>query len=52
MKQGELVEFVLQSDDTDHGFKISSAAIDVAIPPVERVKFASASSHGEGNVSI
>ena len=32
VKQGELVEFVLTSDDTDHGFKISAAGIDVAIP--------------------
>jgi cytochrome c oxidase subunit 2 len=34
VKQGQLVEFVLESDDTDHGFKIPSAGIDVAIPPV------------------
>jgi len=33
LKQGQLVEFVLISDDTDHGFKIPSASIDVAIPP-------------------
>ena len=33
VKQGQLVEFVLESDDTDHGFKIPSAGIDVAIPP-------------------
>ena len=43
VKQGELVEFVLQSDDTDHGFKISLAGIDVAIPPIgkgeARVRF-------------
>ena len=32
VKQGELVEFVLSSDDTDHGFRIPSAGIDVAIP--------------------
>ncbi len=32
VKQGELVEFVLTSDDTDHGFKIPAAGIDVAIP--------------------
>jgi len=32
VKQGELVEFVLSSDDTDHGFKIPAAGIDVAIP--------------------
>jgi cytochrome c oxidase subunit 2 len=33
VKQGQLVEFVLESDDTDHGFKIPSTGIDVAIPP-------------------
>ena len=32
VKQGELVEFVLSSDDTDHGFKITAAGIDIAIP--------------------
>jgi len=32
VKQGELVEFVLISDDTDHGFKIPAAGIDIAIP--------------------
>jgi cytochrome c oxidase subunit 2 len=36
LKQGELVEFVLTSDDTDHGFRIPSAGIDVAIPPSGR----------------
>ena len=36
LKQGQLVEFVLISDDTDHGFKIPSASIDVAIPPQSR----------------
>ena len=36
LKQGELVEFVLTSDDTDHGFKIAAAGIDVAIPPQGR----------------
>lgn len=36
LKQGELVEFVLTSDDTDHGFRIPSAGIDVAIPPIGR----------------
>jgi cytochrome c oxidase subunit II len=34
VKQGQLLELVLESDDTDHGFKIPSANIDVAIPPV------------------
>ena len=33
VKQGELIEFVLTSDDTDHGFRITEAGIDVAIPP-------------------
>ena len=33
LKLGETVEFVLTSDDTDHGFKVPSAGIDVAIPP-------------------
>ena len=32
VKEGELVELVLSSDDTDHGFKIPAAGIDVAIP--------------------
>lgn len=32
VKQGELVEFVLSSDDTDHGFRIVGAGIEVAIP--------------------
>jgi cytochrome c oxidase subunit 2 len=32
VKQGALIEFVLTSDDTDHGFRIPSAGIDVAIP--------------------
>lgn len=32
VRQGELIEFVLTSDDTDHGFRIPSAGIDVAIP--------------------
>lgn len=36
VKQGELVEFVLTSDDTDHGFRITVAGIDVAIPPQGR----------------
>jgi len=33
VKQGQLIEFVLVSDDTDHGFKIVGTTIDVAIPP-------------------
>ena len=32
VKQGQVIEFVLTSDDTDHGFRIPSAGIDVAIP--------------------
>lgn len=32
VKQGELVEFVLTSDDTDHGFRIPGTTIDVALP--------------------
>ncbi|MBI3467620.1 MAG: cupredoxin domain-containing protein [Planctomycetes bacterium] len=32
VKQGSLVELVLTSDDTDHGFRIPGANIDVAIP--------------------
>jgi cytochrome c oxidase subunit II len=36
LKQGELVEFVLVSDDTDHGFHIPAAAVQVAIPPSGR----------------
>ncbi|MBI4908551.1 MAG: cupredoxin domain-containing protein [Acidobacteria bacterium] len=32
VKQGELIEFVLTSDDTDHGFRIPGIGIDVAIP--------------------
>jgi cytochrome c oxidase subunit 2 len=36
LKQGQTVELVLVSDDTDHGFKIAAAGIDVAIPPSGR----------------
>lgn len=32
VKQGELIEFIISSDDTDHGFRIPAAGIDVAIP--------------------
>ena len=46
LKQGEVVEFILTSDDTDHGFRIPEAGIDVAIPPQSkgelRVKFVAA----------
>jgi cytochrome c oxidase subunit II len=33
LKEGETVEFVLTSEDTDHGFHVPTAGIDVAIPP-------------------
>ena len=33
LKQGQVVEFVIVSDDTDHGFRIPGTGIDVAIPP-------------------
>ena len=33
LKEGETVEFVLTSEDTDHGFHVPAAGIDVAIPP-------------------
>ncbi|MEX2260564.1 MAG: cupredoxin domain-containing protein [Bryobacteraceae bacterium] len=36
VKRGDLVEFVLTSDDTDHGFRIPEAGIEVAIPPQRR----------------
>jgi cytochrome c oxidase subunit 2 len=36
VREGQLIEFVLTSDDTDHGFKIPGTAIDVAIPPAGR----------------
>jgi cytochrome c oxidase subunit 2 len=32
LKQGMLVEFVVTSDDTDHGFRIPAAGIDAAVP--------------------
>jgi cytochrome c oxidase subunit 2 len=32
VKQGDLVELVISSDDTDHGFRIPAAGIDAAIP--------------------
>ncbi len=32
LKEGMVAEFVITSDDTDHGFRIPSAGIDVAIP--------------------
>ena len=36
LQQGQTVEFVLSSEDTDHGFRIPGAGIDVAIPPQGR----------------
>ena len=32
LKQGMVVEFVITSEDTDHGFRIPGAKIDAAIP--------------------
>jgi cytochrome c oxidase subunit 2 len=32
VKQGSEVEFVVTSDDTDHGFRIPAAGIDGAVP--------------------
>jgi cytochrome c oxidase subunit 2 len=32
LKQGTVVEFVITSEDTDHGFRIPAANIDAAIP--------------------
>ena len=32
LKQGQEVEFVITSEDTDHGFRIPAANIDGAIP--------------------
>ena len=32
LKQGMTVEFVITSEDTDHGFRIPKANIDAAIP--------------------
>src|SRR6266478_1742902 len=32
LKQGDLVEFVLSSEDTDHGFRIHDANVDLTIP--------------------
>ncbi len=33
VKKGSLVEIVLRSEDTDHGFRLESANIDKIIPP-------------------
>lgn len=32
VKQGQLVELVISSDDTDHGFRLPAAGVDAAIP--------------------
>lgn len=32
LKQGSVVEFVITSEDTDHGFRIPGTGIDAAIP--------------------
>src|SRR6185369_6489832 len=44
VRKGSIVELVITSDDTDHGFRIPRANIDVAIPQrgkgEVRVKFA------------
>jgi cytochrome c oxidase subunit 2 len=32
VKQGDLVEFVISSDDTGHGFRVPGTPIDIAIP--------------------
>lgn len=36
VKQGQLIEIVLTSDDTDHGFRMTGSGIDIAIPPQGR----------------
>ena len=33
VKKGSLVEIILRSEDTDHGFRLESANIDKIIPP-------------------
>ena len=32
VQEGQLIEFVLSSEDTSHGFRIQDTAIEVAIP--------------------
>jgi cytochrome c oxidase subunit II len=32
LKQGDDVEFVITSEDTDHGFRLAAAGIDATIP--------------------
>lgn len=36
VRQGELVELILSSEDTGHGFRIPSAGVDLTIPPQNR----------------
>lgn len=33
VKQGALVEFVIRSEDTDHGFRLDAANINEMVPP-------------------
>jgi len=53
VKQGDLVELVVSSDDTDHGFRVPAAGIDAAIPQQGkgevRVRFI-AGDEGSGSV--
>ena len=38
IRQGELVEFILTSEDTGHGFRIPSAGVDLTIPAQNRAE--------------
>jgi len=33
LKEGEAVEFVVVSEDTEHGFRVPTAGIDAIVPP-------------------
>jgi cytochrome c oxidase subunit II len=33
VKEGETVDFVVMSEDTEHGFRVPGAGIDATIPP-------------------
>ena len=33
IKQGALVELVIQSEDTDHGFRLDAANVNATVPP-------------------
>ncbi len=33
VKRGDVVEFVVNSEDTEHGFRIPSAGINAVVPP-------------------